>query len=117
MFGQDEASHGTVRYPVDADSLTRVPPEAVAFLIGKGGFAVPKKPESSVSAGMVRLHHEDAAGCCYDGRRYLGDANGEVRVPAEAVLELQAHGFVPVLPAVSPSKSPKLARGPRLPKD
>jgi hypothetical protein len=117
MFGQDEASHGTMRYPVDADGLTRVPPEAVAFLIGKGGFAVPKNSEGLVSAGMVRLHHEDATGCCYDGRRYRGDANGEVRVPAEAVLELQAHGFVPVPPAVSPSKSPKLARGPRFPKD
>jgi hypothetical protein len=49
-----------------------------------------------VSAGEFTLHHDDAAGCSYAGRRFLADSNGNVLVPAEAASELSAHGFVPV---------------------
>ena len=67
VFGQDEANHGTVRYPVDADGLIRVPLEAVSPLIGNGGFALPKTTGDLVSAGMLKLHHDGAAGCCCAG--------------------------------------------------
>ncbi len=97
VFGQDEANHGIVRYPVDAEGLIRVPLEAVAPLIGKGGFAVPKTTDDVVSAGILKLHHDGATGCCYGGRRYHSDENGDVLVPAEAASDLLAHGFVPVL--------------------
>ena len=124
LFGQDEANHGTVRYPVEADGLVRVPIEAVGPLIGKGGFAVPRITGDVVSAGVLKLHNDDAAGCCYRGRRYRGDENGDVLVPAEAASELLAHGFVPVLQGatsvprrakpVSTSRSTKgLSSGPR----
>ncbi len=96
-FGQDEANHGTVCYPVDADRLVRVPLEAVGPLIGKGGFAKPKTAGEVFSAGLLKLHHGDAAGCSYGGQQYPGDENGDVLVPAEAAAELLAHGFVPVL--------------------
>ena len=46
---------------------------------------------------MLKLHHENAAGCSYLGRQYLGDKNGDVVVPAEAASELTAHGFVSML--------------------
>ena len=103
VFGQDEANHGTVRYPVDADGLIRVPLEAVGPLIGNGGFAVPKTTGDVVSAGMLKLYHDSAAGCCYGGRQYPSDENGDVRVPAEAVSDLLAHGFVPVLQGATPA--------------
>ncbi len=103
VFGQDEANHDTVRYPVDSDGLIRVPIEAVGPLIAKGGFAVPKTADDVVSAGMLKLHHDGGAGCCYGGRRYPGDENGDVLVPAEAASELPAHGFVPVLQGTTPA--------------
>ena len=103
VFGQDEANHGTVRYPVDADGMVRVPLEAAGPLITKGGFAVPMTADDAVSAGMLKLHHDDAAGCCYGGRRYPGDENGDVLVPAEAASDLVAHGFVPVLQGATPA--------------
>jgi hypothetical protein len=107
-FGQDEANHGIVRYPVDADGLIRAPLEAVGPLIGNGGFALPKTIGDVVSAGILKLHHDDAAGCCYGGRRYLSDENGDVLIPAEAASELLAHGFVPVpQDATSASKRAK----------
>jgi len=84
-------------YPVDADGLVRVPLEAVGPLIGKGGFAEPKTAGEMFSAGLLKLHHGDAAGCSYGGQQYPGDENGDVLVPAEATAELLAHGFVPVL--------------------
>jgi hypothetical protein len=52
--------------------------------------------ENANSAGALTVHHDDAAGCSYAGRQYLGDTNGDVIVPSEAVSELLAHGFVPV---------------------
>ncbi|HEY3910383.1 MAG TPA: hypothetical protein VGM07_10870 [Stellaceae bacterium] len=104
VFGQDEANHGTARYRVDAEGLVHVPPEAVDFLISKGGFVLPKtsgaataqpEPIDAKPDGLVRLHHGDAAGCSYAGRQYPSDENGDVLVPAPAAADLMAHGFVP----------------------
>ena len=94
-FGQDEANHGVARYPVDSDGLIQVPLEAVGPLTTIGGFVLAKTGDKANSAGVLTLHHDDAAGCSYAGRQYLGDSNGDVLVPAEAVSELLGHGFVP----------------------
>ena len=95
-FGQDEANHGAVRYLVDGDGLIRVPPEAVEPLTTIGGFVMAQTCDRAISAGVLTLHHDDAAGCSYGGRQFFGDSNGDVLVPAEAASELLAHGFVPV---------------------
>jgi hypothetical protein len=102
-FGQDEASHGMARYPVDADGVIRVPLEAVGPLIWTGGFALSKPAAELVSVGVLKLHHSDAAGCCYRGCRFTGDENGDVLVPAEAACELLAHGFGPEAADVTPA--------------
>ena len=52
---------------------------------------------TAIPNDMVKLHHEDAGGCCFDGRQYTGDCNGNVIVPAEAAFELLAHGFVQIV--------------------
>lgn len=105
VFGQDEANHGTRRYRVGGDGLVHVSPEAVAFLVSKGGFlltktitAVPKetRPAAAGPIGLVRLHHDDAGGCSYAGCEYHSDANGYVSVPAEAAANLMPHGFIAV---------------------
>jgi hypothetical protein len=96
-FGQSEANHGTARYPVDDDGLVKVPLEAVGPLTTIGGFVLAKTGLHLISVGALKLHHDDAAGCSYAGRQYLGDANGDVLMPAEAAFELLAHGFDPVL--------------------
>jgi hypothetical protein len=106
VFGQDEANHGTARYRVDNDGLVRVPREAVAFLTGTGGFVVTKTAVFSVPVGMLKLHHDEAAGCSYAGCGYSGDENGDVLVPAAAVRELVAHGFKPVPPPI-PGRDPR----------
>ena len=109
VFGQDEANHGAARYSVGEDGLIRVPPEAVGPLTTIGGFVLVNSDDNRVSVGVLTLHHDDAAGCSYAGRRFLGDSNGNVLVPAEAASELSAHGFVPVyeetIVALDPSKS------------
>jgi hypothetical protein len=96
-FGQDEANHGAARYWVDNDGLIQVPLEAVGPLTTIGGFVLAKTNGNMISAGVLTLHHDDAAGCCYACRQFLTDSNGDVRVPAEAASEPLAHGFVPVL--------------------
>jgi hypothetical protein len=110
VFGQDEASHGTIRYPVENDGLVRVPLDAVGPLITIGGFILAKTGINAISAGSLKLHHDDAAGCSYASRQHLCDANGDVLVPAEATSELLAHGFVPV----SDEGLPASGRGNRL---
>ncbi len=104
VFGQDEANHGTARYRVDGAGLVHVPPAVVVFLISKGGFALAKTtavaaaeayPNETERNCLVRLHHDDAAGCSYAGCNYPSDQNGDVLVPAAAVADLTAHGFVP----------------------
>jgi hypothetical protein len=104
LFGQDEANHGTSRYRVGIDGLVTVPPEAAVYLIKNAGFSIVRcaaasrskpQPGSSRLGPFVRLHHDTADGCSYGGDEYLADPNGDVLVPAEAVVELMAHGFTP----------------------
>ena len=116
-FCQDEANHGTARYPVDSDGLVEVPLEAIGPLTTVGGFFMAKARGDSVSAGALKLHHEDAAGCSYAGRRYLADVNGDVVVPAEAASELMAHGFVPVCAEAAASSGARSAHRNRCLKD
>jgi hypothetical protein len=101
-FGQDEANHDTVRYPVDRHGLVRVPLEAVGPLTAIGGFAFAQPASDAISAGAVTLHHDSAAGCSYRGLQYCADARGNVVVPAEAAIELSAHGFLPVFETATP---------------
>jgi hypothetical protein len=105
VFGQDEANYGAARYSVDNDGLIQVPLEAVGPLTTIGGFVLAKTGDNAISAGTLTLHHDDAAGCSYAGRQYLGDSNGDVLVPAEAASELFAHGFVPVFEETMVSSS------------
>jgi hypothetical protein len=104
-FGQDEANHGAVRYLVDDDGLIRVPLEAVDPLTTIGGFVMAQTCDRAISVGVLTLHHDDAAGCSYGGRQFLGHSNGDVLVPAEAASELLAHGFVPVFKDMKSSPS------------
>jgi len=96
VFGQDEANHGTMRYLVGPDGLVQVPRHAVGPLVTLGGFVLATIGNDTISSGLVNLHHDSAAGCSYAGRQYLGEANGNVIVPAEAASQLLAHGFVAV---------------------
>ena len=95
-FGQDEASHGTVRFSIDNDGLIYVPPEVAYPLLTVGGFALAQAGGSPGSLGVVKLCHNEAAACSYAGRQYLRTTNGDFLVPANAATELSAHGFVPV---------------------
>jgi len=104
-FSQDEANHGTARYPVGADGLVRVPIEAVGPLMMVGGFVPAKTAGESVSSGALRLHHDDATGCSYAGLQYQSDLSGDVTVPAKAASELASHGFVPVVDKASAASS------------
>jgi len=96
-FGQDEASHGTVRFSIDNDGLIYVPPEVAYPLLTVGGFALAQAGGSPGSLGVVKLCHDEAAACSYAGRQYLRTTNGDFLVPANAATELSAHGFVPVV--------------------
>jgi len=107
MFGQDEANHGAARYRVGIDGLVTVPPEVAVHLTSNGGFTVADltaakhlevQPSGLQSGTLVRLHHETAGSCSYGGGEYRADKNGDVLVPAEAVVDLVAHGFMPVQP-------------------
>jgi hypothetical protein len=98
-------AHGTERFhPYRTDHtdpasvwLVEVPEEVAAHLLHVGGFAVAKKDmPPATTIGMVRLRHSEGVGCSFAGRVYEPDADGVVRVPAEAAAELMAHGFVAV---------------------
>src|SRR6266568_989105 len=52
----------------------------------------------------MKLFHRDATGCSAGGKSFPKGEDGSFEVPAEAVAELQAHGFVtdPRLAAAGP---------------
>jgi hypothetical protein len=98
-------AHGTERFhPYRADHtdpasvwLVEVPEAVAAHLLHVGGFAVAKKDlPPAVPVGMVRMRHPEGAGCSFAGRAYEPDVDGIVKVPAAAIAELLAHGFVAI---------------------
>jgi hypothetical protein len=102
-FGQDEVSHGAVRYRVGADRLLFVPPSTAGHLVSKAGFCVVRSSEASharhlQSQFLVGVRHPTAGSCSYGGARYRADEKGNFLVPAGAVADLVAHGFVPIPP-------------------
>lgn len=110
-FGQDEASHGMDRYTADNEGLIRVPLEAAGPLVTVGGFVLAEAGIDTISAAVLKLRHDDAAGCSYAGSCYLRDANGDVLVPAEATSELSAHGFSPPVTEATAAVGRKNRRG------
>ncbi len=104
MFGQDEANHGTARYRVGIDGTVNVPSDVAVHLVNNGGFSVLNRTAeaavepraSDVRCGpLVRVRHNTAVACSYDGNEYRATAAGDFLVPAAAVMELMAHGFTP----------------------
>lgn len=87
-----------------------MPLEVVGPLVTVGGFVLAETGVDTNSAGVLKLHHDDATGCSYAGRRYLRDANGDVLVPAEATCELSAHGFFPAVTEATAAVSRKNRR-------
>lgn len=57
---------------------------------------MPRTIDDMTAADLLKMHHDDASGCCFAGKRYFADENGDVLVPAEAAAELLAHRFAPV---------------------
>lgn len=109
--GSDEANWGTFAYRVDNDGSVDVPEEAVADLIKTGGYVL-DAPKSFSSAGLARVRRADGGGLSYGGVSYEPDEDGVITVPAEAVDELQAHGFKPVGESVAEVKA-RVAVSPR----
>jgi hypothetical protein len=59
--------------------------------------AAPECPgEAAPDADLVPMRHPEGIGCSFGGISYHVDQGGVVRVPAEAVPHLRAHGFVVV---------------------
>ena len=73
-----------------------MPLEAVGPLTTIGGFVLAKTGGNVISAGVLTLHHDDAAGVPMRVANFSAIRTGTCSVPAEAASELLAHGFVPV---------------------
>ena len=59
--------------------------------------AAPKcSGETAPDADLVPMRHPEGIGCSFGSISYHADQGGVVRVPAEAVPHLRAHGFVVV---------------------
>ena len=100
--GTDEANYGTESFPVPADGIIDVPPEAAADLIHEGGFVpvVDDDPAADAAAaeaiaGLVPMHGQPGSSCSVDGLSFNANDKGVVMVPASAVLALTSHGFTP----------------------
>jgi hypothetical protein len=55
-----------------------------------------KDKPPAMPVGMVRMRHKEGIGCSFAGRSYDVDPDGTVSVPAAALAELAAHGFIAV---------------------
>ncbi len=108
VFGQDEVSHGTVRYRVDADGLLLVPQEVARYLANNAGFQMIKEIQRE-QAAAVRTHAsppqtlarpgQSRVRTCSDRpREYCGDVHDNFAVPAVALANVSRHGVMPTLP-------------------
>lgn len=90
--GTDEANFGEERFRVDNDGMVDVPEEAVAGLVGQGGFLEIPEEEPGVPVGFGKVRHDDPEASCNGEKQ----EDGSFLVAIESVNELLAHGFTPV---------------------
>lgn len=93
--GTDEANFAESRFPVPADGIIDVSPEAAAPLLNEGGF-ISLEPAPALPDGLVQVRGAPGSGCTVGGVSYNAGDDGLVSVPAYAVADLAAHGFKPV---------------------
>ncbi|MBV8735922.1 MAG: hypothetical protein JO007_01435 [Alphaproteobacteria bacterium] len=107
VFGQDEVSHGTVRYRVDADGLVLVPPEVARCLVNNAGFEVVKRIQEE--QGEVGTHapqpqnlarsHQSMVRASSDGApEYCIDVHDNFAISAVASAAVSRYGGTPTLP-------------------
>jgi hypothetical protein len=58
----------------------------------------------------MKLYHDNATGCAWNGESYKPDETGAFDVPEEAVLDLLSHGFT-TDPGTEPEAAPVKATG------
>jgi hypothetical protein len=107
VFGQDEVSHGTVRYRVGADGLLLVPPEVARCLANNAGFQMIKKIQREQAEVTTRASPPQTLGrprqsmvrAGSDGaREYCVDVHDNFAVSAVAFADVSKHGVTPTLP-------------------
>lgn len=60
------------------------------------------------TSGYAKLYHPDGPRSCgWKGLAFTSDERGVIEVPAEAVGELQSHGFLPAPPEMLVVEEPK----------
>jgi hypothetical protein len=95
--GTDEANYGQTAFKVQDDGTVDVPDEAVASLVGVGGFSEVTEPAPAVDSdpadGATLKAPEGATSCSWGGQTFDVDENGTVKVPHESVGDLIGHGF------------------------
>ena len=106
VFGQDEVSHGTVRYRVGADGLLLVPPEVARCLTNNAGFQMIKKIQREQAE--VRAHaslpqtlaqpRQSMVRTGSDGTREYHQVHDNFAVSAVALTEISRHGVTSTLP-------------------
>jgi hypothetical protein len=94
--GTDFVNYGDKEYDPDAHGDIVVPEAAVDALVKVAG-CTSVDALVVVPAGLVRVIHEDEkASCGWGGTTYKKQADGSYHVPAAAVNDLLAHGFIAV---------------------
>jgi hypothetical protein len=107
VFGQDEVSHGTVRYRVGANNLLLVPPEVARCLANNAGFQMIKKIQreqaevtthASPPQTLARPRQSTVRVCSDGAREYRVDVHDNFAVSAVAFADVSRHGVMPTLP-------------------
>lgn len=107
VFGQDEVSHGIVRYRVGADGLLLVPPEVARCLANNAGFQMINKipreqaevrTQASQRQTLTRAPQSTVRACSDGAREYRVDVHDNFAVSAVALADVSKHGVTPTLP-------------------
>jgi hypothetical protein len=94
--GTDEVNHDGKLYRADNNGDVEVDAEAVGPLLKTGGCTI-DDDSGDDPVGFVRVAHPGGTdSCSWGGRNYSARKDGSILVPAVAVVDLAAHGFVPI---------------------
>lgn len=92
--GASEVNIEGVSYPVVNNEVS-VPEELVAPLLHIGGFTADPELEP-VPDGKIRVAHDSATNCSWNGEVFEANEAGHFHVPCGAVADLLHHGFTAV---------------------
>ncbi len=94
--GTDILNIGTEAFTTDRDGIVEIPEELAGQMTAVDGFVLVTAPAPALTAGTAEVAGQPGASFSWGGETFTVGDDGRTIVPASALTDIAAHGFIAV---------------------